>query len=71
MAPAADDPAMACPYLEYRADAGGQAFDHERPFCSVADAFVQPMRADVCAERYGLVPRDHCEIYRDHEGLSE
>ncbi len=60
---------MACPYLEYRDAAGDTAFDRERPYCKAAERFVQPMRADVCAERFGLTPAEHCEIYREHEGL--
>ncbi len=62
-------PAMPCPYLEMRDAAGGQTFDRERPFCAAAEAFVQPMRADICRGRYGLEPAEHCEIYRTHEGL--
>lgn len=60
---------MACPFLEYREAAGEAAFEHERPYCAAADRFVQPMRADVCAERYGLAPAAHCEIYRANEEL--
>lgn len=60
---------MACPYLEFRDAAGDQSFAHERPYCRAADEFVQPMRADICSERYGLVPAEDCEIYREHEGI--
>ena len=60
---------MACEYLEFRASDGERSFAHERPYCAVVDDFVQPMRADVCAERYGLTPVEHCEIYRDEEEL--
>ena len=58
-----------CPYLDYRRDGNGQSFDDERPFCEVVDAFVQPMRADICAGRHGLDHVAHCEFYREHEGL--
>lgn len=60
---------MACPHLEFRESAGERTFDRARPFCTAAEAFVQPMRADICSERYGLEPSEHCEIYRDHERL--
>lgn len=60
---------MACPHLEFRAEAGESAFEHDRPYCAAAEQFVQPMRADICSERYGLDPAEHCEIYREHAGL--
>jgi hypothetical protein len=60
---------MACPHLAFCDAADGRTFDRERPRCGVTDSFVQPMRADVCSERYGLTPAAHCEVYRDHEGL--
>jgi hypothetical protein len=60
---------MPCSYLEFREAAGERSFDRERPFCTATEAFVQPMRADICSERYGLDPAEHCEIYREHEGL--
>jgi len=57
---------MACPYLAYRAESGGRSFDGERAFCTAIGEFVQPMRADVCNDRYDLHHAEHCEIYRDH-----
>lgn len=60
-----------CPHLEYREAAGNLAFDVPRAYCTVAERFVQPMRADVCNERYDLSPPEHCEIYRDHEGIAD
>lgn len=59
---------MACPYLEYRRSADERSFDHERAYCAAAERFVQPMRADVCNDRYDLVHDAHCEIYREHVG---
>lgn len=59
---------MVCPYLEYRRKAGEKEFDNERPFCTAADAFVQPMRADICNDRYDLDHETDCEIYIDAEG---
>jgi hypothetical protein len=59
---------MVCPYLEYRREADGARFDHERAYCTVIDSFVQPMRADICNDRYDLDHATHCEIYQDHEG---
>ncbi len=56
---------MACPYLAYRAAAGGHAFDEERAFCTATGEFVQPMRADICNGRYDLAHADDCEIYRE------
>jgi hypothetical protein len=60
---------MVCPYLEYRDEGDDRSFDHERAFCAAVEEFVQPMRADVCNERYGLDPAMHCEFYREAEGL--
>lgn len=63
----------ACEFLERRrsgdGDDGDAEFDHERPYCTAVDAFVQPMRADVCAKRYGLDPESDCEFYREAKGL--
>lgn len=59
---------MSCPYLDYRRNAREQEFDHERPYCEAADQFVQPMRADICNNRYDLDHTTHCEIYREVEG---
>lgn len=58
---------MACPHLEYRAAGDGQSFDTERAFCTVTGSFVQPMRADICNDRYDLCHAEHCEIYREEE----
>ncbi|KTG08608.1 hypothetical protein AUR64_18240 [Haloprofundus marisrubri] len=55
-----------CPYLDYRREAGEQTFDTARPYCTAADEFVQPMRADICAGRYGLDHATDCEIYLAH-----
>jgi hypothetical protein len=58
---------MTCPYLTYRATAGEQSFDEPRAYCAVAETFVQPMRADVCNDRYGLSHATDCEIFLAHE----
>lgn len=60
---------MTCPHLDYRREGDGQSFDVERAFCTVTGSFVQPMRADICNDRYALDHEAHCEFYRDHEGL--
>ena len=60
---------MTCEYLEYREADDEREFETARAFCTVVDEFVQPVRADVCNERYGLDPAADCEYYRDHEGL--
>ena len=59
---------MTCPYLEYRRSADDREFDEARAYCTAAERFVQPMRADICNDRYGLEHAEHCEIYRAHEG---
>jgi hypothetical protein len=56
---------MTCPYLDYRAFDPSPA-DETRAYCTVVDEFVQPMRADVCNDRYALEHATHCEIYREH-----
>ena len=59
-----------CEFLERRTTGDdGETFDHERPYCTAVDAFVQPMRADVCAKRYGLDPETDCEFYREAKDL--
>jgi len=62
---------MPCEFLDRRAadDDGETAFDHERPYCTAVGAFVQPMRADICAERYDLDPERDCEFYREAKEL--
>lgn len=65
---------MVCPYLEYRdgieeteigeSKSDATRFDEPRAFCTVVDEFVQPMRADICNDRYELRHERHCEIYR-------
>ncbi|MFB9804337.1 hypothetical protein ACFFQF_02110 [Haladaptatus pallidirubidus] len=60
---------MACPYLEYfdgTDNPDRMRFDEPRAFCTVIEEFVQPMRADICNDRYELHHERHCEIYRGH-----
>jgi len=57
---------MACPFLSYRSAAADREFDEPRAFCGAVEEFVQPMRADVCNDRYDLDHATHCEIYREH-----
>jgi hypothetical protein len=59
---------MACPHLAYRRENGDQSFAEPRAFCAVVEEFVQPMRADICNDRYDLSHAAHCEIYREHAG---
>lgn len=54
---------MSCPYLEYRDSNDDHEFDHDRPFCTVAETFVSPMRADICNARHGFDYEQHCEIF--------
>jgi hypothetical protein len=58
---------MTCPYLEYRENAGDSAFETARAYCTANEKFVQPMRADICNNRYDFVHTTDCEIYRSHE----
>lgn len=65
-----------CPYLAYRrlsgeSSDGGSGEREPRPYCTAAQQFVQPMRADICNDRYDLHHETDCEIYRDYEGLPE
>ena len=62
---------MTCPYLEYRDESDGQRFDEARAYCTAADRFVQPMRADICNDRYDLEHDRHCEIYLEHADGSD
>lgn len=59
--------AMACPHLEYRTSDENYAFDRARAYCAITERFVQPMRADICNDRYDLEHDSHCEIFRDRE----
>lgn len=54
---------MTCPYLEYRRESADRSFDEPRAYCAVVDRFVQPMRADVCNDRYDLDHAAHCEYF--------
>lgn len=58
---------MTCPYLDYRTAANDQEFDVARAYCTAAEEFVQPMRADICNDRYDLDHATDCEIYLSHE----
>jgi hypothetical protein len=55
---------MACPYLVYRDSTQDRTFEEPRAYCEVADRFVQPMRADICNDRYHLHHSSDCEIYQ-------
>ncbi|MFC6719325.1 hypothetical protein ACFQGT_03420 [Natrialbaceae archaeon GCM10025810] len=59
---------MTCPYLEYHESVNGQSFDTARAYCTAAERFVQPMRADVCNDRYDLAHDRDCEIYLEAAG---
>ena len=56
---------MTCPYLAYR-DLETADTDVARAYCTAAEAFVQPLRADICNDRYELSHERDCEIYRAH-----
>ncbi|MFB6140217.1 MAG: hypothetical protein ABEJ26_07255 [Halosimplex sp.] len=62
---------MACPYLSYRESGDGKSFDRERAYCEAAGRFVQPMRADVCNDRFELDHRSDCEIYAEHAAADD
>lgn len=57
---------MTCPFLAYRTTANDREFAVARAYCTAADEFVQPMRADICNDRYALDHGTDCEIYRAH-----
>lgn len=59
---------MTCPHLEYRERANGTEFDVARAYCAVTEEFVEPVRADICNDRYDLAHDEHCEIFLAHEG---
>lgn len=55
-----------CPFLEYRREGDDSRFDVARAYCTAAEKFVQPMRADICNGRYELYHATDCEIYLAH-----
>lgn len=55
---------MSCPYLAYRRSDESSAFDHERPYCLAQRAFVSPMQADVCTDRFQFSHVRHCDVFR-------
>jgi len=57
---------MSCPFLSYRTTGDGHEFDVARAYCTATDAFVQPMRADVCNDRFALDHATDCEIFLAH-----
>ncbi|WP_121823164.1 hypothetical protein [Halostella salina] len=59
---------MTCPHLAYRHADDEREFGHDRAYCTVAERFVQPMRADICNDRHDLDHAEHCEIFREHDG---
>ncbi|WP_424018362.1 hypothetical protein ACOZ4N_02570 [Halorientalis pallida] len=54
---------MVCPYLAYRREDAEHSFDTDRAYCTAAETFVQPMRADICNDRHDLDHATDCEIY--------
>jgi len=56
---------MSCPYLEYRRSDDTHEFDHDRPYCALAEEFVSPMKADVCNDRDGFTHDEFCEIFQN------
>jgi len=57
---------VTCPYLSYRKSAEGTPFNEARAYCGAAERFVQPMRADICNDRFELDHAADCEIYVEH-----
>ncbi|WP_436343192.1 hypothetical protein [Natronorubrum sp. FCH18a] len=62
---------MTCPYLAYREESAEMQFAEPRAYCTAAERFVQPMRADVCNDRYDLAHDRHCEIFLEHADANE
>lgn len=58
---------MTCPYLEYRTESADSTFETARAYCMISETFVQPMRADICNDRYDLGHSTDCEIYLSYE----
>lgn len=56
---------MPCPFLTERVLEEVSA-DVPRPYCTAAESFVQPLRADICRDRYELTHSTDCEIYHEH-----
>jgi hypothetical protein len=54
------------PSRDDEVDSTDPVFDEPRAYCTAADRFVQPMRADICNDRFALRHDEHCEIYLDH-----
>lgn len=59
---------MTCPYLDYRQSDDKHEFDHDRPYCTVAETFVSPMKADICNDRHAFEHTSDCETYPGEEG---
>lgn len=57
---------MTCPYLEYQRENGDHEFEQERPFCTVQDEFVSPMKADICNDRFDFDHECDCEVFKEH-----
>lgn len=57
---------MTCPHLTYETSDDEHEFEHERPYCSVVEEFVQPLRSDICNDTGDLSHDTHCEIYLEH-----
>ncbi|WP_336024174.1 hypothetical protein [Halobellus salinisoli] len=55
---------MTCPRLEYRAADDEHEFDHLRPYCTVTEEFVSPMKADICNDRFDFHHEDHCDVFQ-------
>jgi len=60
---------MSCPYLAYREEGDGRTFELARAYCTATEQFVQPMRADICNDRYEFDHETACEFYRAAEDL--
>lgn len=54
---------MTCPHLAYEHSDGEVEFDEPRAYCTVINRFVQPMRADICNDRFKLAHDRDCEIF--------
>jgi hypothetical protein len=54
---------MTCPHLDYRREDADHEFDTERAYCTAVESFVQPMRADICNDRYDLDHATDCEYF--------
>jgi len=66
-----DGAGKTCPHLEYRDSDEDVEFDHDRPYCGAMGAFVSPMRADRCNDRFDFHHAADCQVYEEATACEE